>query len=344
MTKYINTNAVSRDGVNFTRTLVEKVNCIFNETPQQYDLGIDAQIELIINEIPTNSIIAVQIKSGNSYFDKVKCKIPVDNHYDYWKNYPIDVLGIVYVPELEKAYWIDIKKYFETYGKVATINIYPNQVNEFTIKSFKNIILQLYSNLTPIIPFSEVSLFLKSDIQAEFDIGLQSGFVYYSDKNEFWELIIQSIFDRNIEKISNELIYYVSFATNAVDVWHSTRYKYNQNNLTYAKNLLKEINKENIIKLLSIINPEQSISRGSIGSSIESIISNANMKEVKLLEIIYDKNLDNENRENAVAIYASIENSNIINDLKMIRRKNKELDIDFLIKAVEQFGRMYFYI
>lgn len=346
MTKYPKIRGVSREGVNFTQTLIEKANCIFNETPQQYDLGIDGQIELIINEIPTNSIIATQIKSGNSYFekDKQRCKIPVDNHYDYWTNYPVDVIGIVYIPDLEKAYWIDIKKYFDFNGMVKTIYIYPNKINELSFKTFNNIILQLYSKQIPIIPFNEVSLFLKSDIQEEFDIGLLSGFTHYSDKNEFWELIVQHLFEKNVEDISNELIYYLSFSTNAVDVWYSPRYKYNQTNLSFAKKILKEISKQNIIKLLSIINSEQTISRGSIGSSIESIVSNADNVEIKLFEIINDKNINKEIRENAVAIYSSFDNKNILERLIEIKQKNKNLDIDLIITIVKQFGKMHFYI
>jgi hypothetical protein len=346
MTKYPKIRGISRIGVNFTKTLVEKANCIFNETPQQYDLGIDGQIELIINETPTNSIIATQIKSGNSYFekDKQRFKIPVDNHYEYWKNYPVDVIGIVYIPDLEKAYWIDIKKYFDYYGAVKTIYIYPNRINELTFKTFNNIILLLYSKQIPIIPFNEVALFLKSDIKEEFDIGLISGFTHYSDKNEFWELIVQYLFEKNVEYISNELIYYLSFSTNAVDVWHSPRYKYNQTNLSFAKSLLKEISKENIIKLLSILNSEQTISRGSIGSSIESIVSNADNIGTKLIEIINDKNLNKIIRENAVAIFASIDNNNILERLIEIKHENKDLDIDLIISVVKQFGKMLFYI
>ena len=113
MTKYLNTNATSKEGINFIKSIVDKANCIFNETQQQNDLGIDAQIELIKNEIPTNSLIAVQVKSGNSFFKDKKCILPVENHFEYWNKYPISVIGIVYVPEIEKAYWIDIKEYFE---------------------------------------------------------------------------------------------------------------------------------------------------------------------------------------------------------------------------------------
>jgi len=197
--KYLNTNATSKEGINFIKTIVDKANCIFNETPQQNDLGIDAQIELIKNEIPTNSLIAVQIKSGNSFFDDKKCILPVENHYDYWNKYPIDVIGIVYVPKLEKAYWIDIKEYFENNGKTSTIKIFPNRVNEFSTNTFKNIILQIYSNETPIIPYSDVLQFLKSDVDEEFKVGLHSGFVHYSDKNEFWELIINYLFTNEVE-------------------------------------------------------------------------------------------------------------------------------------------------
>ena len=98
--KYPISNIPAKIGVNFVRAVVEASNSIFNEIPQQNDIGIDGIIELIkIN--PIGHCIAVQIKSGSSFFTPAKseCHFPVDNHAAYWLKYPLQVYGIVYVPE-----------------------------------------------------------------------------------------------------------------------------------------------------------------------------------------------------------------------------------------------------
>lgn len=343
MPKHLKTNKVSKEGINFIKTIVEKANCIFNETPQQNNLGIDTQIELIKNEIPTTSIIAVQIKSGNSYKINNYYYIPVENHYEYWKDYSLDVIGIVYNPKAKKAYWIDVKKYFENNGKVSKIYIYPNRINEFNISTFKNIIAQFYSNQPATISYSKVGSFLKSDNTEEFDIGLNSGFVNFSNKNEFWDLMVQYLFENGKDKIINSLLYYLSFATHGVDVWHSSRYKYKDRNLKYARKILKEIDKENIIKILSLVNSKHAIERDSVGSSIESIISNADNADKKLKEIIYCKDLDRKLRENAVLIYASHTNDNLLAELNEMKSYDKELKIDFVIELVKQSKKLYLY-
>ena len=344
--KYLQTNATSKEGINFVRNIVDNANCIFNEVPQQNDLGIDVHIEFIKNESPVNSMIAIQIKSGNSFYNKKNgnCFFLVNNHYSYWKNYQLAVLGIVYIPQLAKAYWIDIKKYFEDNGEVSKIIISPNLVNEFTDNTFRNIILQSYSKQTPTLSYSEVITFLNSDIEQEFDIGLEAGFVHYSNKNEFWDLAVSLLFIKNKNNISHLLLYVLSCATNGIDVWHSSRCKYEAKNLAYAKILLQKIDKENIVKMLLMFDNDIFIARGNVGSSIESIISNAENIENKLLDITYSKELDIEVREYAVNIYASLRIDNLLNKLEKIQQDNGELDVYDTINIVEQFGKVYFYL
>lgn len=344
--KYLSTNSISKEGINFIKTIVDKANCIFNETPQQNDLGIDAQIEFIKNEIPVNSLVALQIKSGNSFYDDKKhvCTLSVGGHYDYWKNYPMDVIGIVYIPQMHKAYWIDIKEYFEEKGKVSKIKIHPNRINEFNENTFQNIILEHYSNQTPLVSYAEVLDFLNSDIEQEFTIGFRSGFVYYSNKNEFWNLLVNYLFNKSKESISPLMLYSLSFATQGVDVFYSSKHKYTDENLKYAKMLLSKIDKDNIIKLLSMFDSETIIARGNIGSSIESIISNADKADEKLLDIIYTKGLDLELRQHAVAIYANLDVVNLLNKLEKIEKENFELDMSLTIDSVRRYGRVYFYM
>ena len=68
--KYPKTNSTAKIGVDFIRSIVNYNNCIFHEINANNDLGIDAMIEIIKDEKPTGKLIATQIKSGKSYFNK----------------------------------------------------------------------------------------------------------------------------------------------------------------------------------------------------------------------------------------------------------------------------------
>lgn len=70
MIKNNETIKLGKKGVNYVTTVVDECNCNFNPIFQENDIGIDGQIELFSKErIPTGNLIAVQIKTGKSYYD-----------------------------------------------------------------------------------------------------------------------------------------------------------------------------------------------------------------------------------------------------------------------------------
>ena len=60
--------SVERIGVATTEKIINQMGLIFREQPTD-DYGIDAQIETIEDEYATGKLIAVQIKSGASFFN-----------------------------------------------------------------------------------------------------------------------------------------------------------------------------------------------------------------------------------------------------------------------------------
>jgi hypothetical protein len=73
------------------------------------DYGIDMHVEIVNNEEATGQLIALQIKSGESYFknttDKTIIYYGKKRHLDYWQFHSLPVLILLYHPILDKVYW-----------------------------------------------------------------------------------------------------------------------------------------------------------------------------------------------------------------------------------------------
>ncbi len=73
------------------------------------DVGIDMQVEIVEDNIPTGQLLALQIKSGNSYFKEEKDNAFIfrgeKKHLEYWSNYSLPVFLILHNPTTNKTYW-----------------------------------------------------------------------------------------------------------------------------------------------------------------------------------------------------------------------------------------------
>lgn len=78
------------------------------------DYGIDAIAELIDNETATGQLIAIQIKSGSTYFGETKdgsyIYRPDAQHVDYWLGHTLPVIVCLCDPENEIVYWERVAK------------------------------------------------------------------------------------------------------------------------------------------------------------------------------------------------------------------------------------------
>jgi hypothetical protein len=74
-----------------------------------HDHGIDAQVEIIKNDVMTGDLIAIQIKSGNSFFkdetDDAYVFRTDKRHITYWCTYSIPVIIVLYNLDSDIFYW-----------------------------------------------------------------------------------------------------------------------------------------------------------------------------------------------------------------------------------------------
>jgi len=143
MKEIIDRIGVHKVGLKF----LQDFNWIEREQPIS-DYGIDMHVEIINEGIPTGQLIALQIKSGDSYFKEMTQETIVyrgkKKHLDYWQFHSIPVLILLYNPTEDKIYWEKIlaKNTIDT-GEGWKVNI-PKQ-NLLSAES-KNEIEKYYYN------------------------------------------------------------------------------------------------------------------------------------------------------------------------------------------------------
>lgn len=83
-------------GVTQTKLAVEReLDWLFREQPTE-DYGIDAQVEIVDDEAVSGKLLALQIKSGASWFKELGpggwWYRPDAKHVQYWMNHSLPVL------------------------------------------------------------------------------------------------------------------------------------------------------------------------------------------------------------------------------------------------------------
>jgi len=134
-------------GVDYVVDVISKSNSIFNKVDGSNDIGLDGYVEFIENESATGLCIGIQIKSGNSYQSENKetAIITADlNHFEYWKSHILPLAGVVYIPEDDLAYWVDLSSYLRDNDLTGPYTIRISKENVFTSNTFD----KFYKNYT----------------------------------------------------------------------------------------------------------------------------------------------------------------------------------------------------
>lgn len=286
-------------GINLIKSFADENDCYFHEIVQENDVGIDAFIEFTKDSENTGLCIAVQIKNGNSFFnkDKTKCKIPINNHYKYWKNHSLDVYGIVCDYDRKVAFWVSITDYLEDNKENIESNklkniIFPTmKINELNSRTFATIFKMLIYGLLPVLSFEQTIELSQSKFIKEKKLAIELFMRKYVDNTKSWDICFNMLKNEQDINLLINLIVYLSYVPHHPDLWNDL--KYCDKTKEYAKNLIKTIDKKTIVKMLNVISDDDYIGRGTIGQSIESIISILPNNKNTLIQII-DENCDND--------------------------------------------------
>ena len=94
-----------------SRVINEKFGWLFKRNHQEHDFGIDAQVDVVLEDgAITGQMLALQIKYGSSFFtEKNKWGYIYrgeQKHFNYLANYPTPTLIVICHPETNDCYWV----------------------------------------------------------------------------------------------------------------------------------------------------------------------------------------------------------------------------------------------
>ncbi len=305
MPTYKRSAVTAKEGINFVRSAVEGGGSLFIRIEQENDLGVDALLEFIKDERPLNKQIAIQIKSGASYYtpEAKECAFPVGSHRDYWSKHPLPLFGLVYVPALRNAYWVNVKRYLKDNPSATVIRFPATEANQFNAVTFTKLFMPGVVGETPILEMDEAFRLARSKEPSETYLGLLVLFRRYPNNEAVWDELVQTFLARPAEEIPPVLLYWLAHIPGHGDIFYfgetvtpATR--------AYARSLFERFEVPDVIKLLSFIDEEEQIGRGTLGQSIEAIVSSLQNASTMLRAVIKSTEVEMRVRESAALILA----------------------------------------
>src|SRR5690606_30376151 len=227
-----------------------------------------------------------------------------------------------------------IKSYLKNNRDVNTIKFLANRSNQFDLQNFNRLFKPNVLGKTPSLPLEEALSFFDSKHQDEFILGSLILFRKYINEPITWEKFIEHVIKSESEDISFSILHYISHIPWHPDIFF-TGEMVNPENKEHVVSMLNGFDKNVVIKLLSLIG-EDGIQRGTIGQTIEAILSVIESINSYLEEIIIDKLLDIEIRHNAAVIYAYYNKNNSLDLLRQVD-VNESWFIPEMVKYIEEF-------
>ncbi|MEV8204341.1 DUF4365 domain-containing protein [Streptomyces sp. NPDC079189] len=108
---------IERAGVNALRALLEEHEHIVQEIDGGNDHGEDMIVNFTRAGKRTPYWIAIQVKSGKKYKRANGYAIPVEDHFDDWRQSRIPILGVVYDMKKKELFWVNLTEQLRAVGE-----------------------------------------------------------------------------------------------------------------------------------------------------------------------------------------------------------------------------------
>jgi hypothetical protein len=197
--------------------------------------------------------------------------------------------------------------------------------------------VSLVLNETPTIPHDEAVEFLQSKHANEVQLGILVLFRRYPNEADTWEHLIRFFESTEIDEIPRILIYFFAHVPWHGDIWSRGKGLTEETRATVREKHFSKFGVPEVVKLLGLVDEESGFSRGSIGQSVEALISSLPKCSAFLEEILLQKSHPIEIRERAALIYAMNEPQASLPFLKQLGSEGSEFMED-LYEHVKEMG------
>lgn len=301
-------------GIHHVAKIVSSCNCIFQPIDQQNDIGNDGYIEFIVDEASTGCCIAAQIKSGSSFIRNGKFIIPASEaHFEYWRSHVLPICGFVYDPKADIARWVDITSHVASFSeKNHSLSIEVPSANVFDsrhFEDFRNHFLAHRARFADLANFGR-SLVEFSHLENPWRCGnaIKSLFSFHRNRAETWYFLISSLPHFRENRLLEFLIESLTHIPGHMDILWGPRNVISQQVRQEAESIFKQfLSRDSILTLISAIEPENGIGRGSIGQCVHAIIAMLDNKRELLKSIIFDSTVQEDLRYWSVILLAAYE-------------------------------------
>ncbi len=304
------------EGVHFVQGVVQNKESSFEPFSHQNDQGNDCYIEFVKNRIPTNYGVFVQIKSGPSFKDANGYKIPADkSHLEYWSKNLYKTIGIVYDPDLSKAFWVDISDY--TRLNPAILNqknhsIRVSSSNEFSEQTFDSFVDYCFQYKIELQSYENFGRSLELFSQVEKPVvcyeGLKSLYSNHRSKDSTWFYILSNFGKIEAISIRTSILGLLSNYVNDSDVfWHKDNlehYPSDEMRQRIANLLTKLFNVREVEMMLPYM--KEGVSRGGFSYKIFLVLDLIVNVHLILKEIAFNDNTTPDDRNFCFWLYMHI--------------------------------------
>ncbi|MFB7292055.1 DUF4365 domain-containing protein [Actinacidiphila glaucinigra] len=129
---------IERAGVNALRTLLEEHDHIVQEIDGGNDHGEDMIVNFTRGGKRTPYWIAIQVKSGKKYKRVNGYAIPVEDHFEDWRQSRIPIIGVVYDMKKKELFWVNLTEQLHSAAEsprwVQVSN--SSRLNDDTVNAF----------------------------------------------------------------------------------------------------------------------------------------------------------------------------------------------------------------
>jgi hypothetical protein len=131
--------STERLGVNAVAQFAAAHGLIWRENSFK-DVGIDGQLEYVNGSgLATGRIIALQIKSGPSFFTRDDGEswrfYPEEKHRLYWERFPMPVILVLHKPDTEETFWLDVRQLYRSGSQDKHVGVSVPKAHEFKVTS-----------------------------------------------------------------------------------------------------------------------------------------------------------------------------------------------------------------